>query len=217
MRIAWTAILAALFVCALAGCAASSATQLAGLSESHLDDLSAHLDAAGQDLLAAQARLANQPDPHQAIQAVNGGYAEIQQAAAVDSQVQHDVSDLASKATALQKQIDEHKNDLLGPRAIRIRNRVICIAVLISIGAALLQWGPLLGGPWGGAAIVIGHLLTLFIMPIFRFAWRVILWVFDFVVGALNDLGQKAATANQLVASPAGAKSGASNAQTGSD
>jgi hypothetical protein len=207
MRISWMTILGALFLCALAGCAATNATQLAGLSQSHLDDLSAHLDAAGQDLLVAQTRLAGEPDPHQAIQAVNGGIGEIQLAGAVASQVRQDVTELSSKATALQRQIDEHKNDLLGPRAIRIRNRVICIAVLISIGAALLQWGPLLGGPWGGAAIVIGHLLTAFLLPIVRFAWKVILWVFDFVVGALSDLGNKAATPTQ---------SGASNAQAGS-
>lgn len=213
MRISLAVKIGALFVCLLAGCANGGAA-LSSASRTHLDDQSAHLQAASDHLTEAHKRLAAEPDPHNAAAEVDAGNSEVQQAQQSNLLIRQDLGNLSNSAANLQKEIDSHKNDLLGPRAIRIRNRVILAIVLLSVGAALLQLGPLMGGPFGGAMIVIGHLLTIFISPLLKLAWAGLVWLWGWIETELEKLGNKAVAS----AKPTTLNSqGASNASAGSD
>jgi len=202
---------ATLLACALTACATDGVARLAAVSQSHLDQQSSHLDAAAQHLLEASRRLAGQNDPHKAAEEVDAANEQVRQAIAANQQIRQDETALRSAAESLQKHIDEHRNDLLGPRAIRIRNRLILIAVLLLLGAALLRFGALLGGPLGGAAIVAGHFLTVFAWPILRGAWAVIVRLARWAWSELGKIADRAAPA-----SPQSSVPGAVHATLGS-
>lgn len=199
-----------LLACALTACATGGVAQLAAVSQSHLEQQSSHLDAATQHLLEAHRRLATQNDPHNAAEEIDAGNEQVRQASAVNQQIRQDELALRKAAESLQKHVDEHRNDLLGPRAIRIRNWLIVIAVVLSLGAALLQFGPLLGGPLGGAVIVTGHVLTVFAWPILCGVWAVTVRVVRWALSGLEKIADRAAPA-----SPPPSASGAVHATLG--
>jgi hypothetical protein len=158
----------------LVGCAGPSAAQEASVSQSHLDreenlltDALHHIDTARREI-PTSAGLQSAPGE------ISAGYNSLSAAHDLLPTIRKDVTDLADTATSLQNQIDSHRNDLLGPRARRIRNRVIVISLLLGFGAALLQLGPLIGGPFGGGLIVAGHLLTVFLVPLWQAALAVL-------------------------------------------
>jgi hypothetical protein len=219
MRKVWLHWIAATLMCAAAGCSAQDAGGLAADSQSQLAAQSSHLDAAGRHLTEAHNRLAGEADPEHATEELEAGQQEVQQAAAAAQLIQQDVGQLGQSATDLQQQIDSHRNDWLGPRAIRLRNRLILIAVLLSVGAALLRFGPLFGGPFGGAAIVAGHLLTVFALPVARAAWRGIVWLATWLVGLLEKLGDRVTAQKNLPATSIQTSNppGAKHAPAGSD
>ncbi|MGD1275691.1 MAG: hypothetical protein ABR964_00535 [Tepidisphaeraceae bacterium] len=204
---------ATLLACALTACATGGVARLAAVSQSHLDQQSSHLDAATRHLLEAHRRLATQNDPHNAVEEVDAGNEQVRQASAANQQIRQDEIALRNAATSLQKHIDEHRNDLLGPRAIRIRNWLILIAVVLSLGAALLQFGPLLGGPLGGAVIIAGHVLTVFAWPILRGAWALTVRLARWAWSGLEKIADRAA---QPGAAPTSAAGGTASATVGS-
>jgi hypothetical protein len=209
-------VLATMPLCIAVGCSSPSAGDLAATSQSHLADQSAHLDAAAQHLSEAHNRLAGQADLHDVGQELDAGIDEVQQARAAGQLVQQDVEILGGSAEEWQQEIDSQRNDWLGPRVIRLRNRLILISILVGVGAALLRFGPLLGGPVGGAAIVAGHVLTVFALPLFRLAWVGIVRVWTWGVDLLEKLGDRASAA-QKATTPTTKPSGATNAPAGSD
>lgn len=215
MRNVWRLMIAATAVCALAGCSAQNAGNLAAAAQAQLAVLSGHLDGAGQHLAEAHNRLAGQADPNGVGQELEAGREEVQQAAAAEQMLQENVGQLGESAEELQQQFDSHRNDWLGPRAIRLRNRLILIAVLLSVGAALLRFGPLFGGPFGGAAIACGHLLTVFALPLGRMAWRGMVRAASWVVGLLEKVGDRAAAASNVAQTTN--PFGATHAPAGSD
>jgi preprotein translocase subunit SecF len=179
----------------LCGCAAPLSA-LATAAQAHLAQQADDLAGAMTDLDQARQRLASQADAHQAAAKVESSYGLVRQAAEQNQAIAQDFRQLNATAQALQHQIDAHRNDLLGPRGKRIRNTVIILAVLIAIGAALLQLGPIFGGPVGGAIVVAGHLLTAFIVPLMQGLWWLVEQAWsaatlgaDWVVAELEKLG----------------------------
>jgi hypothetical protein len=207
-------------LCVLCGCAGENADRLVAVSQTHLDAQAAHLEAASRHLDQAHDLLAAEPDPRQAGAALDAGRNELQQAIAVGQSVRQDVEKLGQSDASLQKQINSQRNDWLGPKAKRVRNRLILILILIGIGAALLRFGPLLGGPYGGAAIVAGHVLTIFALPLFRMGWRWVVGAAEWLIGMLEKVGNDAlssAASATSAASQSVSVSGAPHAATGSD
>jgi hypothetical protein len=194
----------ALIFCLLTGCAGRSISAQRSASQTHLDQQDAQLAGASKHLQEARRRLGAEPDPRNAAQEVTAGYEQVQQVSATSQQIRNDVGALSDTASLLQRDIEDHRDDLLGPRGRRIRNRVILAAILAAIGYGLLQIGPLFGGPVGGIAIVFGHLLTAFAIPAlraamttFRMAWNSALGIGGWIVSLLGKIG------NQRAASPA--------------
>jgi hypothetical protein len=178
----------------------------AKLSEAHLAQQANDLASALQDLGEAQQRLRSQPDPHNAGEKIDAGCIHVRQAWVQNQTIAQDLYQLNETAASLQHQIVEHRNDLLGPRGRRIRNEIIILAVLVGIGAALLRIGPLFGGPFGGAVIVVGHLLTACIVPLLSGlwwllsqAWSAAVVAVKRIIAALEKLGgaKGASAANQ--------------------
>ncbi len=217
-------VLCAALVCGLSGCAAPSLSSRAALSQSHLDEQGGYLNSAISHLQAAHDRMQSQPDPHQAGEELDAGRSAVGLAQADAQKISQDVHDLAQSeasarqtAVSLQHEIDSHRNDLLGPRAKRIRNHLILCSVLIGIGWGLLKIGPLFGGPFGGGVLVLGHLLTGFLSPLvstIRFLlamlWRGIVSLTRWGVARLEKLGnaKSAGIANPPAMAPAAGKGG---------
>jgi hypothetical protein len=173
----------------------------ATLSQAHLAQQANELASALADLDQARQRIRSQADPHQAGDAIDAGYEQIRQAAAANGTIAQDLRQLNERALSFQHQIDVHRNDLLGPRGRRIRDGLIIIAVLVAVGAALLQLGPLFGGPIGGVVIIAGHLLTAFIVPLLsglrwllEQAWERVVPTIRSVIAWLKRLGSAKST-----------------------
>jgi hypothetical protein len=186
-------------------------------SQASLDAQSAHLTAAAQHLDQAHDLLAQEPDPRQAGAALDAGRDEVRLAIAAGQTVRQDVEKLGQSDASLQRKINSERNDWLGPKAKRVRNRLIVLLVLVGLGVALLKFGPLLGGPYGGAAIVAGHLLTVFAWPLFKMGWSGMVRVAGWVVGILEKIGDDALSAAKSASTQTVSAAGASHAATGSD
>jgi hypothetical protein len=187
--------MAAAILSAASGCASPSASRLVANSQSGMQVVSAHLTAAQSDLAEAHNRLIGEPDPHQAGQELDAGRNELEQAITAGQLVRQDVLKLGESDINLQHQIDSHRNDWLGPRAKRLRDKLIVLAVLLTLGAALLRVGPLFGGPWGAAIVVAGNVLTAFVSPLIRFAWNVILRLANWLLAHLKKIGKTTVSA----------------------
>lgn len=179
----------------LCGCAAPLSAQ-ATAAQAHLAGQADDLAGALADLDQARQRVSSQADPRQAAAAIESASGRVRAAAQQNRAIAQDFRQLDATAQSLQHQIDAHRNDLLGPRGKRIRNAVVVIAVLIGIGAALLQLGPVFGGPVGGAIVIVGHLLTAFIVPLFQGlcwlveqAWSAAVLGARWIVAELEKLG----------------------------
>jgi hypothetical protein len=186
-------------------------------AQAHLAQQADELANAMADLVQARQRLSSDADPHQVGPEIESAYDDVQRAAAANRIIVRDFQKLDQNAQLLQHQIEAHRNDLLGPRGRRIRNGMIIVAVLVGIGAALLRLGPIFGGPIGGVAIVAGHLLTAFIVPVMKglwwlvqSAWSAAVLGVKSLVAALEKLGgdkAKAVTHQVAGATPAHATS----------
>jgi hypothetical protein len=197
------AVLYALILCLATGCAGPSPAQIAAQSQSHLDAQDNQLTSASQHLAAAATRLAAEPDPRRAGDELAAGAAQVRQASQSNQAIRADVQTLGDQAVALQKQIDSHQNDLLGPRGKRIRNYLILAGVLIAVGAILLRVGPLLGGPVGGAILLTGHLLTAFAWPVLQAIVSYAGGIWSWVIAKLSALGgSSTANPNTPAAAP---------------
>lgn len=162
-------------VCALVACsAAPRLSEQTQASQTHLQEQGILLGNALQHLQEANRRLSAQADPNRAGDELMAGRNGVEQANTLNLQIRQDVTELGTSAASLQKQIDDHRNDWLGPRARRVRNRIILLVILVLIGVALLKLGPMFGGPFGGGAIVAGHLLTAFALPLIRGLWTLL-------------------------------------------
>ncbi|MGA2583170.1 MAG: hypothetical protein ABSG31_07830 [Tepidisphaeraceae bacterium] len=205
----WLFIALPLLLASLGGCAAPSAAQQASLSQSHLDQQVNLMNDALTHVQAARQNLAAGADASHATANLDAGIQSLEQALALAPLLRQDITALSNTAVSLQKQIDAHRNDLFGPRAIRIRNRLILVAILVGLGAALLQLGPLLGGPFGGGLIVAGHLLTAFIVPLGGLAFKLLGKLFasieskfSSVITFLDHLGNQVASSNAKTPTP---------------
>ncbi|MDP9175424.1 MAG: hypothetical protein M3O30_16400 [Planctomycetota bacterium] len=216
----------------LTACAARNFATRAAQSQSRLDDQSQQLGSAAAHLREAHRRLAQEPDPKSAATEVDASLQDVTQAAQSTQHIRQDITDLSSAAQSLQHQLDARHNDLLGPRAQRIRNRVILLATLAALGWGLLQLGPTLGGPLGGGAIVAGHLLTAFAFPLLHAAWSALRSILATIIvvataiwtraiSALNQLGSTATRSTPATTTlPTHLNpqpTGAAHAATGSD
>jgi hypothetical protein len=181
-----------LLVCVLGACSATEqVAEQTQASQTHLNEQGAVLGDTMQHLQEASRRLAGQADPNRAGDELTAGRLGVQQASILNQTIRQDVTELSKSAASLQQQIDDHRNDWLGPRARRLRNRIIVLLILVSIGAALLKLGPLFGGPFGGGAIVAGHLLTAFALPLIRGIWTVLGYVWTETIAAAKWLAEK--------------------------
>jgi hypothetical protein len=222
-RVSWPLVLCA--VVSAAGCGAVPLNQKIGSSETHVDSQATALTDANQHLQEAQNRLSKQPDPRNAGAELKQGIANVQTASAINTQIRQDVQSLGSTAQNLQTQLIDHQNDWLGPRARRLRNHILIAISLLALGAGLLWLGPMFGGPIGGAAIVAGHLLTAFTVPIwnltirgFSTAWNWLAAMSKSTVSLLSKLGgRQSANATQLNIATSSPTTGAIHAPTGSD
>jgi hypothetical protein len=214
-RLLLTTIVAiCIFLC---GCSAQSLSAQATAARAHLAQQADELSNAMAELVQARQRLSSNGDPDRVGPEIEAGYDHVRRAAEANRIIARDFQQLNENAQLLQHQIEAHRNDLLGPRGRRIRNGVIIVAVLVAIGAALLQLGPIFGGPIGGVAIVAGHLLTAFIVPILKGLWWLAQWTWSeaalgvkSAVAALEKLGgdkAKAVTPQVAGANPAHATS----------
>jgi len=193
-RLSFTTIVGLSICCS--GCGVAPLAAQATLSQAHLAQQASELASALADLDQARQRLRSQADPHQAGEAIEAGYDQVRQASAANRIIAADLRQINERALSFQHQIDAHRNDLLGPRGRRIRNGVIIIAVLVAVGAALLQLGPLLGGPVGAVVIIAGHLLTAFIVPLLaglrwllEQAWARVVPAVQWIVARFQKLG----------------------------
>ena len=203
-RLTFTTIVGISISCG--GCGVAPLAARVTVSQAHLAQQASELAGALADLDQARQRIQSQADPHQAAQAINAAHDQVRQASADNRTIAQDLNQLNETASSLQHQIDAHRNDLLGPRARRIRNGLIIVAVLVGVGPALLQLGPLFGGPVGGVVIVAGHLLTAFIVPLLRGlrwlleqAWAAAVPAVLWIITQLEKLGSanKTTVANQ--------------------
>ena len=110
-------------LCALSACSGPGLSNSAALSESHVDEQGGHLSSAMGHLQEAHDRLALESDPHLAGQELEAGRASVGLAQGDNQKISQDIRDLAQseavaqqKAESLQREIDSHRNDLLGPR-----------------------------------------------------------------------------------------------------
>jgi hypothetical protein len=223
----------ALWLANLTGCAPQNVAAQAAASQSDLDLQQTHLNSAAQHLAEAHSRLAQEPDPRNAGSEINAAGNAVLQARSESQKIGQDVVALSNATESLQHEIDGHRNDLLGPRARRIRNRVILAMVLATLGWGLLRIGPLFGGPLGGGAIVAGHLLTAFAIPILKAAWFAlgIFWtwmlgLWRYAMAGLSSLGGTGAGALNSVSTSStsveipsinATTTGVAHAATGSD
>jgi hypothetical protein len=164
----------ALILALLFGCAAPPIENQTAAADLHLEDQRAVLSSAKSHLTQAALRLSAQPDPRHAGEELTATSAAIDRAIELGQMLQSDIAGLGGVAIRLKAQIASHQNDLLGPRGQRIRNRVIAIGVLVTLGIVLLQVGPLFGGPFGAGVIIAGHILTAFAQPALRGLWALL-------------------------------------------
>jgi hypothetical protein len=182
-----------LLLTALSACASPAPRELAGISRTHLDQLDQLLTSARGQLLSARRDLSSAAppaNPPAAAHDLDGGARSLATAHDLVPLLRQDVQSLSDAAVNLQNQIDAHQNDLLGPRAKRIRNRLILLALLASIGAALLRVGPLFGGPLGGAAVLTGHLLTAFAVPLITTTFSILRRILSWTIGKLLSIAK---------------------------
>jgi hypothetical protein len=211
MRVTSLAVVCALLCCIAGGCAASIEDREAR-SREHLDQEDQYLSGAMEHLQAARQRLGGQADPEKAGDELAAGASQVAQARGMQSLIRGDVSQLGGTAAALRKEIDSHRDDLLGPRGKRIRNRIVVLAVVAMIGWGLLRLGPVFGGPVGGGVIVLWHLLTAFAVPLVRLLgivlseiWKGAVLAGQWVAGRLEKLANAKAGGGTQGAAAAGA------------
>jgi hypothetical protein len=188
MRIPFAVMVCAMSAISAGGCARTDIGDRQSTAQSHLAQQGEFLAGAMGHLDRARARLGAETDPAKAGDEISAGYAQVQRADSLRREMGRDVSDLGGAAVSLQREIDSHRDDLLGPRGKRVRNRVLLVMVLAAIGWGLLELGPVFGGPVGGAVIVAGHVLTAFVVPLVGLEWKLIVAAWEWIVAALDRL-----------------------------